>query len=403
MKNSRTSQPPEDLTRLEEFPQGASYDVGEENVESCPPSAASAVGPASYPPKTGGQDSLVSPVNSCKHYAMSYAKLFSSITESTLWSEPKETRLLFVSMLARCDQVGFIEASIPGLCRLANLTREEVEASLARLEGPDPDSKNPDNDGRRIIKVQGGWTLLNYESYRNRMSDSERREYMREYMRGYRKERKHDVKSVNTRKLRLANVKQADAVCLTAPAPAPAQGILRYAQDGPPAPGAADAALSHSADAPVKGVGRKKLPGKQKPPSKRWHPDSEVFLDLWGVAFRDFFGFDYSRSARDKGWANELLHQNPNSKPMEIVEIAKRAWQSDRFVCQRARSFSVFASEFNPIRCELQQPAQRSSRKKLESEIADLLHDLAIETDPAKGEPMEARLKAARKELDLLP
>lgn len=119
---------------------------------------------------------------------MSYAKLFSSITESSLWSEPKEVRLLFVTMLAKANSIGFVEASVPGLARVANLSPEEVETAIPILEGPDPFSKNPDCDGRRIVKAPGGWMVINYEDYRNRASSEERREYMREYMRNYRKE-----------------------------------------------------------------------------------------------------------------------------------------------------------------------------------------------------------------------
>jgi hypothetical protein len=114
---------------------------------------------------------------------MSFAKLFSSITESSLWGEQKEVRLLFVSMLARADSTGFVEASLPGLARMANLTVAEVEMALEVLEGPDPHSKNPEFEGRRIDKVDGGWMLLNYDSYRNRRSDEDRRGYMRDYMR----------------------------------------------------------------------------------------------------------------------------------------------------------------------------------------------------------------------------
>ena len=144
---------------------------------------------------------------------MGYAKLFSSITESSLWSEPKETRILFVSMLARADAVGFVEASVPGLSRLANISEEETIASLASLEGPDRNSKNQDNDGRRILKVDGGWMIINYEHYRNRRSDEERREYLKEYMREYRKKhsvnnRKQSVNIVNPGKPRLT---QAEA------------------------------------------------------------------------------------------------------------------------------------------------------------------------------------------------
>ncbi len=117
---------------------------------------------------------------------MSYAKLFSSITESSLWSEPKEVRLLFVSMLARADATGFMEASLPGLARLANLTLDETAAAITVLESPDPHSKNQANEGRRLVKVDGGWCLINYEAYRERRSEEERRQYMREYMRQYR-------------------------------------------------------------------------------------------------------------------------------------------------------------------------------------------------------------------------
>jgi len=126
-----------------------------------------------------------------------FAKLFSSITESSLWSEPKEVRLLFVTMLAKADQTGFVEASIPGLARVANLSVDETVAALECLKNPDPYSKNPENEGRRVICVPGGFILLNYEDYRSRRSQEERREYMREYMREYRSERKQPVNKVN--------------------------------------------------------------------------------------------------------------------------------------------------------------------------------------------------------------
>ena len=125
---------------------------------------------------------------------MGYAKLFSSITESSLWSEPKEVRLLFVTMLAKANSVGFIEAAIPGLARAANLTLEEVQNAITILENPDPFSKNPDCEGRRVIPAPGGWIVLNYEEYRSRQSEDERREYMREYMQNYRKQSVNKVK-----------------------------------------------------------------------------------------------------------------------------------------------------------------------------------------------------------------
>jgi hypothetical protein len=117
-----------------------------------------------------------------------FAKLFSSITESSLWSESKDSRLLFVTMLAKADETGFVEASVPGLARVANLTMEETVAALECLHAPDEYSKNPDNEGRRVLTVPGGFMVLNYNDYRSRRNTEERREYMREYMRNYRKQ-----------------------------------------------------------------------------------------------------------------------------------------------------------------------------------------------------------------------
>lgn len=132
---------------------------------------------------------------------MSYAKLFSSITESSLWCEPKEVRLLFVSMLARADATGFVEAALPGLAKLSNLSLSEVEIAVKVLSSADVHSKNKADEGRRIIEVPGGWMLLNYEDYRNRQGEQDRRDYMRKYMQKYRsKLSKQNVSTVNASK-----------------------------------------------------------------------------------------------------------------------------------------------------------------------------------------------------------
>jgi hypothetical protein len=140
-------------------------------------------------------------------YRMAYAKLFSTITESSLWSASKDARLLFMSMLAKADQVGYVEAALPGLARIANLTLAETEAALAELMAPDPYSKSPDCDGARVVKVDRGWCLVNYEAYRERQDGDAKREYMRNYMRDYRAK----GKPVNVGKEKLDGVGQAEA------------------------------------------------------------------------------------------------------------------------------------------------------------------------------------------------
>lgn len=110
-----------------------------------------------------------------------YTKLFSSITESTIVSEPVATRWLWVTMLAMADSTGHVYGSIPGLCRRANLSRAEIEAAITCFLSPDPDSRTKDHDGRRIEEIDGGWRLLNHAKYRAIRSAEDRREYKRKW------------------------------------------------------------------------------------------------------------------------------------------------------------------------------------------------------------------------------
>jgi hypothetical protein len=57
--------------------------------------------------------------------------------------------------------------------RRANVSLEQCRAALACFEAPDPDSKDPDHEGRRIERVAGGFVLLNYEKYRERRSSTQ--------------------------------------------------------------------------------------------------------------------------------------------------------------------------------------------------------------------------------------
>lgn len=124
--------------------------------------------------------------------SITFTKLFSSITESTIWVEPYPTRIVWVSMLAMCDRRGRIWASVPGLAKRAGVTLEECETALERFQQPDRYSRTPENEGRRIEPIDGGWQLLNYEKYRAIRDDEARREYQREWDRTNRKKSETD-------------------------------------------------------------------------------------------------------------------------------------------------------------------------------------------------------------------
>lgn len=115
-----------------------------------------------------------------------YTKLFTSITVSTIWQEPMETRLTWITMLAMADQNGDVYASIPGLARMANVPMDKVEAALACLLAPDPYSRSKENDGRRVEEIDGGWRLLNHSKFHAIRMEAERAAYKREWDRQHR-------------------------------------------------------------------------------------------------------------------------------------------------------------------------------------------------------------------------
>lgn len=108
-----------------------------------------------------------------------YTKLFNSILASTIWREGKETKILWITMLAMADKDGMVEASVPGLADMARLSVKETQIALGILESPDEFSRTKDHEGRRIEPVSGGWLVLNHATYRQKMDMDERREYLR--------------------------------------------------------------------------------------------------------------------------------------------------------------------------------------------------------------------------------
>jgi len=89
-------------------------------------------------------------------------------------------------MLALSDAGGRVDAAIPGLARAANVTLQECEDALKRLSSPDPYSRTPDNEGRRIVAVDGGWVILNYAKYRERRDPEKRRQQNQEAQQRFR-------------------------------------------------------------------------------------------------------------------------------------------------------------------------------------------------------------------------
>jgi hypothetical protein len=96
-----------------------------------------------------------------------YNKIFTKILDSSIWLESDSTRIVWVTMIAAMDENGFCQfASVANVARRANVSPQAASEAIEILQNPDSDSSDPENEGRRIERVPGGWIVLNAEKYR---------------------------------------------------------------------------------------------------------------------------------------------------------------------------------------------------------------------------------------------
>lgn len=137
---------------------------------------------------------------------MPFVKLDCDILTSSLWpekvmrdvfltalllAEPYEIReaepQLFVRQLKPAGWsvppgwYGIIRGASAGIIHHAMVGKDEGLRALEALGEPDPDSRSEEYDGRRMVRVNGGYIVLNYDRYRERdYSSAERQKRYRE-------------------------------------------------------------------------------------------------------------------------------------------------------------------------------------------------------------------------------
>jgi hypothetical protein len=124
---------------------------------------------------------------------MPFVKLDCGILRSTLWFD-RGSRDVFLTALLMAEPAefdeqiktydpntgaetayvvppgayGFVEASGPGLIRYSLAEPDEGKEALVRLCSPEPESRTPDFEGRRMVRIDGGFLVLNYAKYREK-------------------------------------------------------------------------------------------------------------------------------------------------------------------------------------------------------------------------------------------
>lgn len=116
-----------------------------------------------------------------------YNKLFTKILDSSVWLESATTRLVWLTLIASMDEDGFCAfAAMGNLANRARVPLSACETAVKVLESPDPESADPDHDGRRIERVPGGWMVLNAQKYRDMVTRVVSQERTRERVRKHR-------------------------------------------------------------------------------------------------------------------------------------------------------------------------------------------------------------------------
>jgi hypothetical protein len=115
-----------------------------------------------------------------------YAKVFSQIFDGTLCTVgPWEALVTFQQLLILADQEGSVDMTTTAISRRTTVPLEIIEKGIAALLLPDPESRTPDEGGRRIVPLSEGrawgWRVVNYKHYRQMKREEDRRTYHREY------------------------------------------------------------------------------------------------------------------------------------------------------------------------------------------------------------------------------
>lgn len=107
-----------------------------------------------------------------------YGKLFAQMYDGSLYGNWKAL-VTFQQMIVLCDSDGVIDMTPHALAARTGIPLDIITEGIAALEQPDPYSRTPDMEGRRIERLDDhrpwGWRLVNYAKYRSLISLEEKR------------------------------------------------------------------------------------------------------------------------------------------------------------------------------------------------------------------------------------
>jgi hypothetical protein len=112
-----------------------------------------------------------------------YGKIFASTFTGSMFGAGADVFAVWGYVLAHTVD-STVELNPTFLGAVLGMEPERVAAAIEKLSASDPRSRNPQNDGRRLVHERGfQYHVTSHEIYRNIRNDDERREYNREAQR----------------------------------------------------------------------------------------------------------------------------------------------------------------------------------------------------------------------------
>lgn len=127
-----------------------------------------------------------------------YAKVFARILDSTI-ANNWWTRHLFEDLLKLATWEGEVDLTPEAIARRTGwpLSLSDLREHLAILEAPDPDSRTPEEEGRRIVRLDPerswGWRIVNFPMYRDAADADRVREQTRIRVQRHREKRRGEL------------------------------------------------------------------------------------------------------------------------------------------------------------------------------------------------------------------
>jgi hypothetical protein len=116
---------------------------------------------------------------------------------------PWQALVTFQQLIVLADINGVVDMTADAITRETTIPIEIITTGIEALEKPDPQSRSPDEEGRRIVRLREnsnwGWRIVNYQHYRRIKSEEERAEYQAQYYQRVTKPKRQGVSTDSIR------------------------------------------------------------------------------------------------------------------------------------------------------------------------------------------------------------